>query len=416
MANTFVTPSIIAKEAIKELINECVSLRLVHRAHESDFKKTYNGYKPGETISVKAPVYFRVRSGLTFSAVDLREEDVSITINDGYGVDYQLGARELTLEAASERYIKPAMQAIAEHLDRDIFGHYKYIPNQVGTPGTTPSKLSTYFDAWALLSEHAVPVTNRNLVIDPRAKAKIQGQYQALASDDLVKSAVQKAQVGNVAGFDTYESNNLSRHVVGTWAGGTILVNGAVSDGDSTIGVDGGTEALTIKAGDIFTIANVNAVNPGSGVSTGQLRQFVATEDVTFTDLGGGNYGDAAFTCIPGDAPWTIYGPDASSKYLPYQNVSALPANDAAVTVAGAPGASGPVGLAFHKNAIALVMVPIEVGPAYSKAESHVESYKGVTIRVTQYKHGDTLSQKIRFDVLYGIKVLNPFMACRIAG
>jgi hypothetical protein len=36
-----------------------------------------------------------------------------------------------------------------------------------------------------------------------------------------------------------------------------------------------------LKKGDVFTIANVFAVNPQTRESTGSLQQFVVTEDVT---------------------------------------------------------------------------------------------------------------------------------------
>jgi len=123
----------------------------------------------------------------------------------------------------------------------------------------------------------------------------------------------------------------------------------------------------------------------------------------------------AALKCIPGqDGVHLIYSSSAAETDLPYQTMNDLPADNDNVTVAGTSGLVHPVSLAFHKDAFGLCMVPIEQ-PA-SVVWGARESYDGYQISVIRYLDGSTLTETIRFDVLYGIKVLNPFLACRIAG
>ena len=68
MANTFITPTVIAKAAVRILDNELVMARQVYRAYESEFDKTVNGYKPGQTINIRKPTQFTVRTGATANA------------------------------------------------------------------------------------------------------------------------------------------------------------------------------------------------------------------------------------------------------------------------------------------------------------------------------------------------------------
>jgi hypothetical protein len=59
-------------------------------------------------------------------------------------------------------------------------------------------------------------------------------------------------------------------------------------------------------------------------------------------------------------------------------------------------------------------MVPIVI-PA-SAFWSSQANHDGFNMSVVRYMDGDTLTETIRFDVLYGLKAINPFLACRIAG
>jgi hypothetical protein len=225
---------------------------------------------------------------------------------------------------------------------------------------------------------------------------------------DIANKAVREANIAKMAGWSIYESQNVQTHTVGSAGSITDLdVDGASSEGDTTITIDqGGTLTKAMTEGDIFTVSSVYGVNPISN-STGRLRQFVANGA---TNTSGNDY---AQPCTPGTAPWQIYSASATEKTLPYQNVTALPANDATVTVAGAASFSHKVNLGFHKNALGLFMVPVE---PLQGLNSYTQNYKGFTITVTMDSDIINYVTYLRYDVLFGIKAINPFMACRIAG
>lgn len=418
MANTYINPSIVAKEALRQLENNCVMARLVHRGYEEEWQRESRGWKVGNSITLKTPVYFRVKDGATLDDVELREEDTSFTLSYRKHVAWAVTSEQMTYsqDKFSKRFIKPAMQALGNYIDTVLLGLYTDIPNQVGTPGTTPSSFLTFAQAQARLEEEACPPDDRYCVINPTAQAYLADHLKGLFHQQMVGDAIRKGQLPSLAGFGMYMSQNVNTHTCGTWAGSSaVLVDDTVADGDATINLDqnGAGSALTVKHGDIFTIANVNAVNPISGISTGSVRNFVVDADATFADAGGGDY-NLDITCTPGTDPYFLIQAGAAEKILPYQTVDTLPANDAAVTIPGSSGLVYPVNLAFHRHCLSLAMVPLEM-PA-SVAWGAQESYNGFSIRVVRDYDVTNDKEYVRFDVLFGIKAINPRLGCRIAG
>ena len=413
MSNTFINPSIVAKEALVQLENNCVMGNLVHRGYEKEFSNTSNGYKVGSSVTIKAPVYFRVKTGATIDTVELREEDTTFTVSTREHVAWPITSQEMTqnIDKFSERFIQPAMQALADKIDRTLLQLYQNVPNQVGTPGVTPQNFLTFAQAKAVLMDHACPQDNLYCVIDPWAEAYLKDNLKGVFNQTMSEDIIRRGNLGtSLAGFRMYTSQNVNTHTCGTAAGLTTnLYDDTFAEGDTTLNIDqNGSWSGTFTAGDIFTVASVNGVNPVNGQSTGRARQFVVTTATS------GDATDVTPVIIPGLAPWQLYSSAATETTLPYQNISAAPADNAAVTVAGSASLAHKVNLAFHKNALGLCMVPLEM-PASASWKAQM-SENGYSIRVIRDYDVINDQEYIRFDVLYGVKVLNPFMACRIAG
>jgi hypothetical protein len=96
-----------------------------------------------------------------------------------------------------------------------------------------------------------------------------------------------------------------------------------------------------------------------------------------------------------------IYGPGS-----PYQNISALPAVNAALVLfpgtASPNGKSGKIGLAVHPDAFALVGVKLETPKAVEMASQTRDPETGIAVRFV--KAWDPVQSKMihRFDVLMG--------------
>src|SRR6476646_1916412 len=96
--NTVLNPSIVAAESVLVLENELVMGRQVFRGYEDDFGKKVNGYDVGDTISVRKPAQFQVRSGAVAVLQDVTEGKVALTVGIQKGVDFSFTSKDLTLK------------------------------------------------------------------------------------------------------------------------------------------------------------------------------------------------------------------------------------------------------------------------------------------------------------------------------
>src|SRR6056297_680815 len=379
MANTLITPTMIAKEALMQLENNSVMANNVHR----EYKKEFTGGQ-GSSVNIRKPVTFVTTDGATRSNQDVEEKNTSISIDQRKHVSWNFSTQDLTLsvEEYSERYIKPAAITLANTIDKSLTNLYKYVWNSVGTPGSTPDSFADVALAAQRLDEMAVPTDMRCMTLNPAAHYAVAGNQLTLDSVGAMgKSAYERASVGYVAGFNTFSTQNIVNHTTGTHAtGSTGLVNGgsqnvtyanAGNDNTQSLITDGWANSTAVlKAGDVITLAGVYAVNPVPGEgATGKtampyLQQFTVTADATSD--GSGN---ATLTISP-----------AIITSGPQQTVSAAPADNAAITVLGTEATAYPQNMGFHKNAFALVTVPLEMpdGAAFKARESH----NGFSMRV----------------------------------
>ena len=116
MANTLITPAIIAKEALFHLENNVIMGQKVHRQYKKEFVKI------GDTVTIRKPVKFTVTDGAVRSNQDVIEETTSIVIDQRKHVSWSFSTQDLTLtiEEYAERYIKPAMINLANTIDRSL--------------------------------------------------------------------------------------------------------------------------------------------------------------------------------------------------------------------------------------------------------------------------------------------------------
>ena len=99
----------------------------------------------------------------------------------------------------------------------------------------------------------------------------------------------------------------------------------------------------------------------------------------------------------------------------PYQNVSAVPADNAAITViTGTASTAYPQNLVFHENAFALVMADLDMpdGAAFKARESA----DNLSVRVVKQYDIDLDRDIIRLDILFGVKTIYPELAVRLTG
>lgn len=404
MGNTLLTPDIIAKEALHQFENSLVFANVVDRQYVNEFVKV------GDTVRIRRRVQFDVTDGAVVDLQDVTEGNTNIVVDQRKHVAWEFDTQDLTLdiEDYSVRYIQPAMIKLANKVDTDLAGLYKYVNNTVGTPGSTPSTFAALAAAAQRLDEIAVPEDGRVAVLTPSATWAIANEQKSLYVTDKARTAFEKATLGEYANFMTYKSNNIRRHLTGAH-GGTPRVDGANQNVtyDSvkttmtqTLITDGWTTSSGLKAGDVFTIADVYDVNPVTKEALPYAKQFTVVSNVT-TNSNASN-----------DTNLTIYPAIITSG--PYQTCSAVPANDALITYVGTASTLYPQNMCFHRDAFSLAMVPLAIpeGTSFAKRMSR----NGLSVRVIKDYDFINDREMIRLDILYGVKATNPDLACRLTG
>ena len=403
--NALLTPSVITKETLVILENNLVAAGKVNRQFENQFVKI------GSTITVRKPNRFIVANGPGLQLQNITEPSTSLTVNNQFQVAFQFTSQDLTLviEEFSERYCKPAAAEIANALDYLVLTNFNQVANLVGTPGTTPNSFLSLAAVGQRMDENAVPQDGRTLVVNPKA-------YWALANAFIgiyVKSVAEPALKGflaNIANFEIYMDQNIQSQTVGAYAGSGV-VNGANQSGSSIV-TNGWTASINglLNVGDVITFAGVNNVNPKNRQSTGSLANFVVTGTVN-SDANG----NATIPISPAMIGPTTVSSSNPTGAVAYQNVSALPANLAAITVStGTASTLYPQNLGFVRDAFGLVTVPLEMPQGVDFAAR--EAYKGITIRMIRAYDINTDVIPCRLDLLCGTATFCQELACRLTG
>lgn len=408
MANTFLTPSVFAQEGLMQLENELVFGNKVHTDHSKEFTMV------GDTINIRRPTQYQGQDDdldVTSYREDITQGKTTITMNKTVSIPVDVGAIDATLsfDRVQEDIIKPAVIKMRDRIETELAALYTGVYWFAGTPGTVPATFKSLAQTGAILTDAGVPMSDRCAFHGTDAAVELADGLKGVYVQDKAKTAFEEARIGRYGGFDNYETVHAPTHTVGV-ATGTPLVNGASQNvtyatakdsWSQTLATDGWTNSTTgiLKAGDVFTIAGVYAVNPVSKQSTGRLQ--------TFTVLA-----DADSGATTGPASLTISPPIITSGA--YQTVSAAPADNAAITVkTGTSATSYKQSLLMHPKAFALVSRPLKIANG-AGVKTSTKSGNKVTISVTEFVNGNTLAHTMRFDMLFGVKLLDPRLAARL--
>lgn len=408
MANDIKTnkeaPGIIAKAAAQMLADKCVFSKSIDVADESDFNGK-NGYQSGDTIQITKPARFVPTNSedVTSAIQDIKEEKVSLPLDIYKVIPMALGTAEmattLSLKNWMNRVLEPAVSSIAQYvdlafLDKAVKGTY----NLVGNAGSTTFDTDTILASGARINEMACPdLDSRFALLNAQGMRSATNARKGLfQSSEEISKQYKKGYVGTADGFDFLQTNLLPTITNGTSTGSVTVTTTSVT-GATTIALTG-TGTQTLKAGQVFTVANVFAVHPITKVAYPYLQQFVITADNTAVA--------GAFTGV--QISPTIYGSGSGAL----QNVSALPASSAVVTLVGTASTAYGQNLSYHKAAFRRVSVPLVLPSGMNTAAQ--ETVGGHTIRVLSDFDILTGRMIMRLDYLGGLSVVRPEWACRI--
>ena len=392
--DVLLTPSIISKESLVILVNNLVMAGRVNRQFEEQM-----GAKIGTQLTIRKPNKFIVSEGAGLQVQDIIEPLTSITISNQSHVDFQFGTAALTLvvEEFRERYLKPALEKLANRIDRGVMTNVQNIFNEVGTPTSTPSNFAALALVAQRLDEMAAPQQDRTMVLNPKA-------YWAIAvgiSSVYVQSVAEpgfKGYIPNIANMEIFLDQNIPTQLTGAYGATSPTVLGSGQTG-STLVTTGWPNSITglLNAGDVFTIGAVNAVNPESLTSTGALANFVVTATASSNGTGGSSI--------------SIYPPIVTSGA--YQTVDNGPISGAAITViSGAPSSNLAKNIGFTKDCFGLVTVPLIMPDGVDFKSQEV--YKGISLRVIRAYDINNDVLPTRVDVMWGTATYYAELGCRL--
>ena len=394
MANTNLTIDMITNQALMILHQKLNFIGTIDRQYDSSFAKS--GAKIGDTLRIRLPNEYTVRSGATLSTQDTTETSVSLPVTTQKGVDVNFSSEELTLDIDdfSKRILEPAMSVLAANVEADAISMYKDVYNFVDNAGSAMT-FAKALAASGKLTDNLTPYDGRTLNLTTQDNIDMVDALKGLfnAQDKLSSNYKEGRLAGPFAGFEgIYENTLLGNHTTGTAAATTnYLVNGADQTG-ATLTVDGGS--TTFLDGDIITIAGVNRVHPETKADTGILQQFVVTA----------NSGTSA-TSLAISPSITITGGK--------QNVTAAPADNAAVSKVGG-GASSVFtnSMAYHKDAFTFATADLVMPKGVDMVARKV--LDGVSMRIVRDYDINNDKFPCRIDILYGYAAKRPQLACRI--
>lgn len=357
MGNKILTPQIIANEALMVLESNLTMANLVHRDYSKEFVNV------GDTITVKKPAKFVAKNFIgETEEQEISEGSVPVKMDRYRDVTVPITSKEMTLDIKdfSEQVVKPALTSIAQAVDTDLLTVGIEKAGSKVAVSSTPTIVDIANVAKALDNKKAPRDKLRNLVLavdtlykyntlDNFAKAAYKGDSEAL----------KEAEIGKVYTMNTFMSQNAPQNnsnAVGTATAYKV----ACTKGAEQFTVSGGNAKTgTIKAGDKLIV-------------NGYL--FEVKEDVTLAD-------GAGTLKVTEKIPFATNEP-VSAKLITKAH-----------------------SLGFHRNGLALVTRQLEL--PQGAAKSAIASANGLAVRVVFDYDSKTKTDKISFDIIYGIKELD---------
>lgn len=396
--NNFLNTNWVAMEVLRLLRNKLI----VADYFNHDWKKEYDKeFAVGATVSIKFPQLFKVSNGMGYQPQGINRRSTTVSLDQWMQTSWEVDDYEtaVKLERSEEelraQYWEPAANALAQEADRRAAKWaYQNASMISGTLGTDPTSVSTYYTARQRLEENAAgELGPRCMLISSSMMTSLGTNITTIFNpgNEISKAWRQGKYIGMLGGADFYESQSLWSHTAGTWAG-AVTVSGAGQSGTSLVIT--ATAGDTFNVGDKFSMANVNLVNPRTYGIPGPAHNKTFT--VTTALVAAGGAGADTLNFLP-----AIFGPGSQ-----YQNVDALPANGAALTLwpgtTSPNGKVGTVGLNLTKQAFAMVGAKLYRPSAVEKVGFAQDPDTGLSIR-TVTAWDPVRSMRInRMDTLFG--------------
>ncbi|MBE7637057.1 hypothetical protein GUA87_09395 [Sneathiella sp. P13V-1] len=367
-----VMPKILAR-GLLSLREQAIMPRLVNGSYSSVAAEV------GDTIDVPVPVDMQAEnvtpSEVSPASASVTTEKVQIELNNWKKASFHLTDKEMMEISSQENFlpmqVSSAVRALANAVNKSIHAEYRGVYGMVGAPGTTPFAASSA-DATAarkLLLKQRAPKENRFGVLNFDAEANALDLSAFADADKAGQSDVKiEGEIGRKYGINWFSDDHVMEHVTG--AAGTPIID-AIDGATNSLEVSGLTSDPNV--GDVFTIE-------------GGEQQYTV---LSVASVGA----NRSLTVAP-KLPTLTTGLE--------------------LTFAG----SHVVNLVFNRDAFAFANRPLSqsgIGAGLgNQIMTMTDPQTGISLRLEvsrQYK------QVVwEFDLLWGVKLVRPELAIRLAG
>jgi hypothetical protein len=215
MVNAFLTPDVIAKQALASLYETTHMLPLVY----TDLTSEFAAQKIGNTINVRRPATFQAKLFNRANGIELQdatESDIPVVLDKIADVSFAVTTEELTLDIDKfdEQLLTPAMEAISQHIDLAILSLRSGITQVVGqASGLEWDKPEVLIDAGRILDTNKVAASERYAVVGPTTKARwLNTELLKHADKSGSTEALREGSIGkDLFGFESYWTQNVGQ-------------------------------------------------------------------------------------------------------------------------------------------------------------------------------------------------------------
>lgn len=422
MANAFSKEERVAFEQILEGFNDALVMSKnvsVYNTDGSMMERTNDViWRPQPYIATS--INGAPRTNISSSFGDYTQLAVPASLGFNKTVPFALDAMELRDQLQEGRLGDAAKQKLGSDINVAIMNVAAGQSSVVVTRTTAPGGYSDIAECDAAFNEQGVQMFDRYVALSSRS-------YNGMAADLAIRQTMQgkpttayeKSYVGQVAGFETFKMDYANRITGNATPAGDITINGAnqyytpratsTAGTGETANVDNRYQSVNLtlaagavlRVGDAFKVAGVNSVHHITKGDTGQAKTF----RVISITSGGGTAGANTVVISP---PMISNGGGTAAE-AQYQNVTATPANGAAITILNTDSAD--INVFWQKDALEILpgryAIPANAGVDIMRGSTD----QGLELVMQKFYDINTAVTKYRLDTFFGVVNKQPEMS-----
>ena len=446
-------PEIWAMESVAILVENMVASSLVHRDFDAEFANF------GDVVNTRKPAEFKAKRKDTNDNVTIQDAsatNIPVKLDQHLHTSFLIrdGEETKSFKSLVDEYLRPATISLARAIDQIVLGQvYQFLENQANSIGslTNANAVTAITNTGLILDKNKAPIDGRHQIWTPEAQTLVI-QNPTFHQADRVGddgTALREASLGRKLNFFHWMAQNSSQ-VDGVSTPETMTINnGNITKGSTVITVDGGsggaqTDAevddrwvdingkvyhlidtslttgagtLTLEYGLIEAIADGDTVNVYASIAAAALSATLPighSKEVRIDDQSAGEAPQIQVgqmvTFGTQTARYSVLEVTLGGTYTDILLDRPLEVAVADNDVVNYGPDGGGYNFAFQRNAVSLVIRPLQNPQPGTGALAGGANMAGVTMRVVVTYDGDKQGHLVTLDFLAGIKVLDALL------